>query len=124
METKNKILASFMTNTDGYITGYQQEFFDGKEWQTPFDTTNAVEVAPGDLDTIVMGATKWVDGKLTVDADKQKALADVDEQDTQTDPQVAALQAKVDTQNEAITQLTNLVVAVADPDKLNKALGL
>ncbi|MCT4386390.1 phage infection protein, partial [Lacticaseibacillus paracasei] len=74
METKSKILALFVTNTDGYITGYQQEFYDGKEWQTPFDTTNAVEVAPGDLDTIVIGATKLIDGQLVLDTSKQAEL--------------------------------------------------
>ena len=121
---KNKLKVLFATDADGYITGWQAEFYDGRQWQVPFDTTNAVEIAPADLDTIVMGATKYADGKLTVDADKQKELAAAAEPTTQTDPQVAALQAKVDTQNEAITQLTNLVVAVADPDKLNKALGL
>lgn len=122
--TKDKIKILFITDADGYIIGYQSEFYDGRQWQTPFDTTNAVEIAPADLDTIVMGATKYADGKLTVDAYKQKELAAAAEPTTQTDPQVAVLQAKVDTQNEAITQLTNLVVAVADPDKLNKALGL
>lgn len=121
---KEKIKVSFYFDADGYIVGYQQEFWDGRQWQTPFDTTNAVELTADEIGGIVMGATKYADGKLTVDVDKQKALADVAEPDTQADPQVAALQAKVDTQNEAITQLTNLVVAVADPDKLNKALGL
>ncbi|WP_270235359.1 phage infection protein [Lacticaseibacillus suilingensis] len=121
---KEKIKVLFDTDADGYIMGWSQEFWDGRQWQTPFDTTNAVELTADEIGGIVMGATKYADGKLTVDADKQKALADIAEPDTQTDPQVAALQAKVDTQNEAITQLTNLVVAVADPDKLNKALGL
>lgn len=121
---KDKLKVLFTTDAGGYITGWQQEFWDGRQWQAPFDTTNAVELTPDEIGSIVMGATKYADGKLTVDADKQKALADAAEQETQTDPQVAALQEKVDTQNEAITQLTNLVVAVADPDKLDKALGL
>ncbi|MFD1439844.1 phage infection protein [Lacticaseibacillus hegangensis] len=97
METKNKILASFMTNTDGYIIGYQQEFFDGKEWQTPFDTTNAVEVAPGDLDTIVMGATKLINGKLVVDEAKQAELeAEANKVIPTTEQQlIAALMLKV-----------------------------
>lgn len=64
----------FDTDADGYITGWQQEFWDGRQWQTPFDTTNAVEVAPGDLDTIVMGATKLRNGKLVVDEAKQAEL--------------------------------------------------
>ncbi|WP_203632367.1 hypothetical protein, partial [Lacticaseibacillus suibinensis] len=46
----------------------------GRQWQTPFDTTNAVEVAPGDLDTIVTGATKLINGKLVVDEAKQAEL--------------------------------------------------
>ncbi|MCT4383788.1 phage infection protein, partial [Lacticaseibacillus paracasei] len=74
METKDNIRVLFDTDADGYIIGYQQEFYDGKEWQTPFDTTNAVEVAPDDLDTIVIGATKLIDGQLVLDTSKQAEL--------------------------------------------------
>ena len=72
---KDKIKVLFDTDADGYITGYQQEFYDGKEWQTPFDTTNAVEVVQGDLDTIVMGASKVSsDGTITTDEYKRSEL--------------------------------------------------
>lgn len=74
METKDKIRVLFSIDTDGYILGYQQEFYDGKDWVAPFDTANAVEVAPGDLDTIVTGATKLINGKLVVDEAKQAEL--------------------------------------------------
>ncbi|WP_203623954.1 phage infection protein [Lacticaseibacillus sp. 866-1] len=71
---KEKVIVLLELDADGYITGYQQEFWDGRQWQTPFDTTNAVEVAPGDLDTIVTGATKLINGKLVVDEAKQAEL--------------------------------------------------
>lgn len=74
METKNPIKALFSLSDGGYITGFQTEFWDGKNWQTPFDTTDAVEVAPGDIDTIVMGATKLIDGKFVLDTSKQAEL--------------------------------------------------
>lgn len=75
METKSKILALFVTNTDGYIIGYQQEFYDGKAWQSPFDTTNAIEVTPTDLANICLGASKVSeDGTITTDADKKAEL--------------------------------------------------
>ncbi|RND49347.1 hypothetical protein FAM18110_01116 [Lacticaseibacillus paracasei] len=74
MEKKNLVKVLFTIDSDSYITGYQQEFWDGKEWQTPFDTTNAVEVAPGDIDTIVMGATKLIDGQFVLDTSKQAEL--------------------------------------------------
>ena len=74
METKDKIHVLFDTDDDGYIIGYQQEFYDGKAWQTPFDTTNAVEVTQADLASIALGATKWVNGKLVIDPDKQAEL--------------------------------------------------
>lgn len=62
----------FDTNADGYIIGYQQEFYDGKAWQTPFDTTNAIEVAPTGLANICFGASKVSeDGTITTDADKK-----------------------------------------------------
>ena len=70
----DKIKVLFDTDADGYITGYQQEFYDGKEWQTPFDVTNAVDVAPADLETIVIGATKLIDGQLVLDTVKQAEI--------------------------------------------------
>ena len=74
MAEKDKVRVLFCFDTDGYIIGWQQEFYDGEQWQAPFDTTNAVEVAPGYLDTIVMGATKFVDGQLVLDTSKQAEL--------------------------------------------------
>lgn len=90
METKEKMRVLFTLVSDGYIIGYQREFFDGKEWQTPFDTTNAVEVAPGDLDTIVMGATKLRNGKLVVDEAKQAELEQPVTPQPTTDQQMLA----------------------------------
>ncbi|BAN73995.1 MULTISPECIES: hypothetical protein [Lacticaseibacillus] len=90
METKEKMRVLFTLDSDGYIIGYQREFFDGKEWQTPFDTTNAVEVAPGDLDTIVMGATKLRNGKLVVDEAKQAELEQPVTPQPTTDQQMLA----------------------------------
>lgn len=74
METKDKIKVLFSIDADGYIIGYQQEFFDGTDWQTPFDVTGSVDVAPADLETIVIGATKLIDGQLVLDTSKQAEL--------------------------------------------------
>lgn len=75
METKDKIKVLFDLDGDGYITGWQQEFFDGYEWQAPFDTTNAVELSPTDLSTLCLGASKVsADGTITTDADKKAEL--------------------------------------------------
>ncbi|WP_203663557.1 phage infection protein [Lacticaseibacillus sp. 53-4] len=75
MEMKDKIRVLFDTDADGYIIGYQQEFYDGKAWQTPFDTTNAIEVTPTDLANICLGASKVSeDGTITTDADKKAEL--------------------------------------------------
>ena len=97
-------LVKFDFDNDGYISGWSQAFFDGYMWQTPFDTTNAVEMTQADLDGISLGATKLTDGKLVVDDDK---LAEITAKANQTTPtpeqlminslglQVAALQAKL-----------------------------
>ncbi len=72
---RSSIKALFDLDDDGYIIGYQQEFYDGKEWQTPFDTTNAIEVAPTDLANICLGASKVsADGTITTDAGKNAEL--------------------------------------------------
>lgn len=67
-----KVLFSF--DDQGWIVGYQSEFFDGTDWQTPFDVTGSVEVAPADLETIVIGATKLIDGQLVLDTVKQAEI--------------------------------------------------
>jgi len=75
METKDKIKVLFDTDVYGYITGYQQEFYDGKEWQIPFDVTSAIEVTPMDLANICFGASKVSsDGTITTDEDKRSEL--------------------------------------------------
>jgi len=75
METKDKIKVLFSIDADGYIAGFQQEFFDGNKWQTPFDTSNAVEVTPVDLASVVLGASKVsADGIITTDEDKRAEL--------------------------------------------------
>jgi hypothetical protein len=74
MAEKDNVRVLFGLDADGYIIGWQQEFYDGEQWQAPFDTTDAVEVAAPDLATIVLGATKWVNGKLVINPDKQAEL--------------------------------------------------
>lgn len=74
MKTKDKVKVLLDLDDDGYIIGYQQEFYDGKAWQTPFDVTGSVDVAPADLETIVIGATKLVNGQLVLDTYKQAEL--------------------------------------------------
>jgi len=98
METKDKIRVLFDTDEDGYITGYQQEFYDGKEWQTPFDTTFAIEVTPADLANIYFGASKVsVDGTITTNEDKRSEIeAEANKpQPTPEQQMIAALMAKV-----------------------------
>ena len=74
-ETKDKIRVLFDTDENGYIIGYQSEFYDGRQWQTPFDTTNAIEVTPADLASVVLGASKVSsDGIITTDEDKRAEL--------------------------------------------------
>ncbi|WP_239061386.1 phage infection protein [Lacticaseibacillus sp. 866-1] len=94
---KDKIKVLFETDADGYITGYQQEFWDGRQWQAPFDTSKAVDLAPADVQTIVLGATKYTDGKLVLDTAKQKALADAQTQET-TQPDLSAKVADLESQ--------------------------
>ena len=62
------------TDSAGYITGWQQEFYDGTKWQTPFDTTNAIDLAQSDLNGISLGATKLIDGQLVLDTVKQEEI--------------------------------------------------
>ena len=75
MKTKEKIRVLFETNNEGYIIGYQQEFYDGTKWVSPFDTSKAVEVAPADLAGICLGASKVSsEGIITTDEDKRAEL--------------------------------------------------
>lgn len=75
METKDKIHVLFDLDSNGYILGYQQEFYDGKDWVAPFDTTSAIEVTPADLASVVLGASKVsADGIITTDEDKRAEL--------------------------------------------------
>ncbi len=70
-----KVKAIFSTDEDGYITGYQQEFWDGSQWQTPFDDEKAILIAPEELKKIAIGASKLADdGTVVIDTDKQAAL--------------------------------------------------
>ena len=71
----DKVKAIFNTDEDGYITGYQQEFWDGSQWQTPFDDEKAILIAPEELKKIAIGASKLADdGTVVIDTDKQAAL--------------------------------------------------
>lgn len=89
MKTKNQIKALFSLNEDGYITGYQQEFWDGSQWQTPFDDENAILIAPEELKKIAIGASKLADdGTVVIDTDKQAALEKAANQVTPTEEQM------------------------------------
>lgn len=98
METKEKMRVLFTLDSDGYIIGYQQEFYDGKEWVAPFDTSKAVEVAPADLAGICLGASKVSsDGIITTDEDKRAELEAEANKVTPTDEQalIATMAMKV-----------------------------
>ena len=116
METKDKIKVLFDLDDDGYIIGYQQEFYDGKAWQTPFDTTNAIEVTPADLDSIALGASKVSsDGTITTDADKKAELeAEADKVTPTPEEQIASLQQANDSLQSALLELSDIVLSGGD----------
>ena len=68
---KETIKVLFDLDTDGYITGWQAEFWDGTAWQAPFDTTGAVDLAPAVLDNVIICATRYTDGQLVIDEAKR-----------------------------------------------------
>ena len=85
----DKVKAIFSTDEDGYITGYQREFWDGSHWQTPFDDEKAILIAPEELKKIVIGASKLADdGTAVIDTDKQAALEKEANQVTPTGEQM------------------------------------
>ena len=110
METKDKIRVLFDTNEDGYITGYQQEFYDGKEWQTPFDVTSAIEVTPMDLANICFGASKVSsDGTITTDDDKK---AELEAEANKVITTVDQLKAENATMQSALMELSDYVFSI------------
>ncbi|WP_179394735.1 phage infection protein [Lacticaseibacillus absianus] len=87
---------SIDSDNQGYITGYQQAFWDGEEWQAPFDTTNAVDLAQIEVDKIVLGASMLVDGAIVVDQSKLDEMAEADKpQPTPEQLMLAALSLEV-----------------------------
>ncbi|WP_424320901.1 phage infection protein [Lacticaseibacillus chiayiensis] len=105
METKNPIKALFSLNDGGYITGFQTEFWDGKEWQATFDVSKAVEVDPAELNKIVFGATKYTGGKLVIDKDKR---AELENNQPKPEPTAAELKEKYDQLQAALLELADL----------------
>lgn len=72
---KDKLEVLLSTDSDGYIIGYQKEFWDGSSWQTPFDTTDAVLMDTTSIDSIVLGAAKLnSDNTVTLDTNKQAEI--------------------------------------------------
>ncbi|ABJ70671.1 hypothetical protein [Lacticaseibacillus paracasei] len=105
METKNPIKALFSLNDGGYITGFQTEFWDGKTWQTTFDTSKAVEVDPAELNKIVFGATKYAGGKLVIDKDKR---AELENNQPKPEPTATELKEQYDQLQAALLELADL----------------
>ena len=105
METKNPIKVLFNFDEDGYITGYQSEFWDGKDWQATFDTSKAVEMDPDELNTVVFGATKYTGGKLVIDKDKQ---ADLQNSQPKPEPTATELKEQYDQLQAALLELADL----------------
>ena len=89
-QAKDPIKVKLAVDDDGYIQGWENEFFDGSQWQALFDVEDAVDMHPADLDTIVLGATRYTDGKLVVDAAKQAELIEDDKPQPTTDQQMLA----------------------------------
>lgn len=105
MDTKNPIKTLFSFDADGYITGFQTEFFDGKEWQATFDLSKAVDVDPTELNKIVFGATKYTAGQLVIDSAKQ---AEIEQGQPDSVPTNAELKAQYDTMQAALLELAVL----------------
>ena len=105
MGTKNPIKTLFSLDDDGYITGFQTEFWDGKDWQATFDTSKAVEMDPADLNKIVFGATKYTGGKLVIDKDKQTEL---ENSQPKPEPTAAELKEQYDQLQAALLELADL----------------
>ncbi|WP_125702409.1 phage infection protein [Lacticaseibacillus daqingensis] len=110
---KEKLAVLMNLDTAGYIMGYQQEFWDGDTWQTPFDTTNTVLLPQSEIDKISLGATKLVDGHLVVDKDKQ---AELEAQQPSIDEpvdygaKIADLEAQLKQANDATLELADMML--------------
>ena len=75
-----------MYNDNGYIDG----------WGTDYTDENVVEVKREELDTLVIGATKLVDGHLVVDEDKLAEISKYDvHQPTPEQLMIAQLTLKI-----------------------------
>ena len=109
---KDKIKVLFDTDGEGYILGWQQEFYDGQQWQTPFDTTNAIELSPDSLAGVALGATKLVNGALVVDTEHQKAIEAQDAANAPIDykAKIAELEAKLEEATNATLELADSVL--------------
>ena len=66
----DKVKAIFSTDEDGYITGYQQEFWDGSQWQTPFDDEKSILIAPEELNTDKQAALEKAASQVTPTAEQ------------------------------------------------------
>ena len=95
--TKETIKILLDVDSEGYVIGYQSEFFDGSKWVTPFDTSNAVDLTQAEIDKIVLGASKLIDGEIVVDKAKQAELeAEANKPEpTSEQKMIATLMAKV-----------------------------
>jgi len=109
-DTKIKVL--FNKDTEGYIVGYQKAFWNGTEWETPFDTTNAIEVSNDSLKDIYIGASK-VDalGNITTDADKKAELEKKEQSILSPEDKLASLQQSNDELQSALLELSDLVLS-------------
>ena len=76
METKETIKVLLEFDADGWITSYQNEFWDGHDWGVTFDLNdpNVIDMTQTELDGIALRASKLVDGKVVVDHDKLAEL--------------------------------------------------
>ena len=123
MVEKDTVKVLFSFDDQGWIVGYQSEFFDGTDWQTPFDATNAIDVTPTDLAGVVLGASKVSsDGTITTDAEKQKEIEDaeakLEEEAKPVDYQaiIAQLKSEQVQTNEALLELSDMLLAATSTD--------
>ncbi|WP_203663816.1 hypothetical protein [Lacticaseibacillus sp. 53-4] len=67
---KEKLKVLLTLDADGVVIGYQKEFWNGQKWQVGFDDTDAIELSQSEIDSIVVGATTYANGKLATDEAK------------------------------------------------------
>lgn len=121
MADKTTLTTLLNLDSDGYINGFQQEFYDGAQWQVTFDTTNAVQLSEADTASIVIGATKYTDGQLVLDTAKQDELEKAS-QPVDSASEIAYLKNQLAEMQSAILELADVSLG-GDTDAKTTSAG-